>query len=81
MDFQLHLSDILLVGGGIWAYLRTSHRTISQLTHAVEDLTQALGSAHPPSGILGDISELKLETRRHRDWLIAAGVNHPSDRT
>lgn len=80
-DVQIHLSDVLLVGGGIWAYLRTNQRNLDRLAAVLDKVVTALGVVHPPSGILGDISELKRESRRHRDWLIEQGIIDPRDRT
>lgn len=90
VDWSLNLTNLLLavltvmvvpvgrmIVKGAWSLIAT----IRELEGTLRSLQQVVGTVEPPSGMLGDISGLKRETRRHRDWLIASGAAHPNDRS
>ena len=51
----------------------------------LRDLTINVGHRQPPSGLLGDVQNLKTELQRHRDTLIEVsmelGMRPPGGRT
>lgn len=65
-DWTIHVSDVVLLGGLLWAVVRgiVSQREINQKIVAI------LGSKEPPDGLLGDVEVLKRDSRQHREWLI-----------
>lgn len=65
-DTTIHLSDVIVMGGGIVAFITT----FLSIRDAIRDLKNAVGTKDPPVGLLGDVEDLKEESRQHRDWLI-----------
>ena len=74
-DWTISFSDVVLVGGGIVAFLKVMLWQRDQ----TRDIVRVLGAEHPPTGIMGDVFHLKRETRRHRDWLVANGYHDDRD--
>jgi len=66
IDWTLSISDLLLVGGGIIAFIKMS----MSFRDAIRDLTKAVGSKNPPEGLLGDMEHTKAAVSRHNDWLV-----------
>jgi len=66
-DWTVQLSDIMLVAGGIWAFFKMFLMTRDGL----RDLTTSVGRKDPPSGIIGDLEEVKAQQRQHRDWFMS----------
>lgn len=70
-DFTVHVSDMLVFGGGLWAFFKI----FLTVRDALKELTAAVGQKLPPSGLMGEVEHIKLEQSDHRDWLIAAGLD------
>ena len=66
IDSTVRLSDVVLLGSGLWAFIRTYFAQ----QHFNRDVLRTLGSKTPPDGVLGDVSTLKEHARRHNDQLI-----------
>lgn len=90
MDWQLHVGDLILLAltgfltPAIWKFgtaIFSMRDTLKGLQEEMRQFKLVLGKPAPPEGALGDIDQLKKEARRQRDWLIEAGIVHPSDRT
>lgn len=78
IDWTIHLSDLIVFGGGIIAFVTIFLR----LRDAMRDLTKAVGSEGPPPiGLIGDVHHLKREQRQHREWLIRAGIDQADARS
>lgn len=83
IDYTLRLSDFLMIfltlflAPSLWR----GGKALFAMRDSIKDLTRAMGTNDPPSGVLGDVAHLKREARRHRDWLIEAGIINPNDRT
>lgn len=74
VDATIHLSDLIMFGGGIIAFISTFMR----VRDALRDLTKAVGTpGPPPTGLMGDVHHIKREQRQHRDWLVRAGLDQP----
>jgi hypothetical protein len=77
-DATIHLSDILIFGGGLLAFVKMfiSFRDIVIL------LKREIGTKEPREGIKGDIVELQETAHQHDRWLIEARAHDPqSSRT
>jgi hypothetical protein len=70
-DWTVHVSDVMLFGAGIWAFITM----FVSLRDAIRDLSVNVGKKHPREGLLGDVEHMKEEIQEHRDWLIAAGLD------
>ncbi len=77
LDWTINVSNILALGGTVWAviqYMRVNRikraQETAQLTQAVRDVERTLGERYPPTGVVGDVEMLKRLTMRHNDWLI-----------
>ena len=83
LDMTIRLGDILMaalslvIAPALWTF----GKALSQMRDNIATLAQHMGTVEPPIGVLGDITHLKQEVRRHRDWLIEHGIIHPGDRT
>jgi len=66
IDSSIRISDIVLLGGGLWAFIRTYFAQQS----FNKDVLRTLGIKAPPDGILGDIEALKVITTGHHETLI-----------
>ena len=69
IDWSIQFSDLLLFGGGVWAFLKI----FIGMRDSLRDITRLLGTSNPPEGVLGDVFNLKRESQRHRTWLIEIG--------
>lgn len=65
LDIQIHLSDVFLVGGGIFAFIRT--------TNAYRDLVRDLGK--DVEQMKKDWTTYKLVQDKHHEWLIRSGMD------
>jgi len=72
-DNTIHLSDLLIFGGGVLAFFKV----FLSLRDEMRDLRKAVGGVDPPEGLVGDVHHLKRESRQHREWLIRAGIDQP----
>lgn len=70
-DWTVHVSDLLVFGGGLWAFFKV----FLTVRDALKELTAAVGQKMPPTGLVGEVEHIKLEQQDHRDWLIAAGLD------
>ena len=75
LDWTFNVGDLLTTGimflGGIYAFIKT----FVQMRDVLRDLLRTVGTEEPPTGLVGDVHEIKLEQRLHRDWLVAAGID------
>lgn len=73
IDTSINLSDILLVGGGIVSFFVMYGRFV-KLYHEQGEfnrvISKVVGSEEHKTGLVGDVTELKKESNRHRGWLI-----------
>lgn len=69
-DFTISVSDLVLFGGGVFAFLKV----LLLVRDGLRDLARSVGTTNPPSGLLGDMLEVKGDIRQQREWLIRAGV-------
>jgi hypothetical protein len=85
IDQTIHLSDVALVGGGLWAFVKMfiGQRDINrQQAVTNSQIMRILGEREPRSarrGILGDIDELKERQGDHHEWLIRKGFGRRLD--
>ena len=70
-DWTINLGEVLLVGGGIVAFLKVF---LSMRDSHVE-VVRVLGKEEPPSGVVGDVKHIRIEQQEHREWLIRAGLD------
>lgn len=70
-DTTIHLSDLVMWGGGLLAFFKV----FLSVRDAMRDLTRAVGTASPPSGLRGEMQEVKGEVRQHHTWLVRAGLD------
>lgn len=72
-DATIHLGDIILaiVTLIIIPFVRSLSTGLFSLRDTVRDLNRTIGNSNPPTGLLGDVVNLKNEMREHRDWLIS----------
>lgn len=70
-DYSIHLSDLLLVGGGILAFLKV----FLSLRDLIRDLDRRVGTEVPRSGLTGDVRALQGESKQHREWFIRSGMD------
>lgn len=73
VDAQVHLSDIVLFGSGIYAYVKM----LIIARDIIRDMRRDIGTKNPREGLLGDVEGLKDHAADHRDWLIRAGLDQP----
>lgn len=66
IDPTIRLGDILLVIGGIAAFLKM----FTSMRDAMRDLAREIGSRDPRAGLLGDMASVKDEQTQHNAWLI-----------
>ena len=77
IDSTIHLSDLVVFGGGLIAFVSIFIR----MRDAMRDLTRAVGSpGPPPTGLIGDLHHVKREQRTHRDWLVRGGLDQDAPR-
>ena len=72
-DWTVSISDVAIFGGGACAFVRVW----LTVRDALRDLAHAVGSADPPTGLIGDVTQMKIEQQAHREWLIRAGLDQP----
>jgi hypothetical protein len=70
-DWTVSISDVVLFGGGIIAFLKIG----LAVRDTMRDVVRAVGSEDPPSGLLGDVYHIKTEQQQHREWLIRGGFD------
>jgi len=70
IDWTVSVSDILILGGGLVAFVKM----FLSLRDSLRDISRAIGQKEPPDGLIGDVQGLKRESRQHRDRLIEMGA-------
>lgn len=73
IDTSIKISDIALVGGGIYAFFKTYGKVVQLHAEQGEfnrSIARVVGSEEHKTGLVGDVGELKKESNRHRGWLI-----------
>lgn len=73
-DATIQIGDVIMavVGLGLIPLMRLLITTLLELREGLQKLQMiVIGSTDDHSGgIMGDVSELKKESQRHRNWLI-----------
>lgn len=77
MDLTVHLSDLIIFGGGLFAFVKISvyYRDI------LKEIQNEIGSRDPRKGLLGDVADLKECSDEHHDWLVALRARDRTLRT
>lgn len=74
-DATIRLGDLIIVvvSAGLIPLVRLAARTLWELREAVQKLTHLVMGLDGTQigGVMGDVAALKVETRKHRDRLIA----------
>lgn len=71
-DWTISVSDVLLFGGGVFAFVRV----FMTVRDSLRDLSTAVGHAEPPSGLIGDVRAIQAEQQQQREWLIRGGLDN-----
>lgn len=69
IDYTIHVGEICMFVGGVWAFLWM----FIAFRDTLRDLVKAVGRADPPSGLIGDVKKLSEQAQEHRDALADAG--------
>lgn len=74
-DAVAHGVEVVALVGGTWRILRIAVVVRDGVRDSLRDFGHAIGSRHPPEGLMGDVEGLKKETLKHRERLIRLEVN------
>lgn len=76
-DTTINLSDLLVIGGGVIAFLKIWLK----VRDVLRDVQLVLGSiGPPPSGLVGEVHAMRRELGTHREWMIRAGIDQVGPR-
>lgn len=70
-DTTIHLSDLVLFVGILWG----GGKVGLKVRDALRDMASAIGKSSPPSGLVGDVNDLRTVQGRHHEWLVELRAN------
>lgn len=70
-DTTIHLSDLIIFGGGIIAFLKV----FLSVRDGLRDIARTVGSDDPPSGLVGRMQGAEHRLSEHHEWLIRVGID------
>lgn len=71
VDWTIHASDVGLLGSGLVAFVVM----FLKIRDVLRDVIRSVGTADPPTGLIGDVKHLAKEQQLHREWLIRWGLD------
>lgn len=72
-DGTIHLSDLIVFGGGVIAFIKV----FISVQNVLQKMQLTLGTRNPREGMLGDVEHLKDTTQEHHEWLIELRSRRP----
>lgn len=71
MDWTIQFSDLLLIGGGVFAFIKM----FLMLRDTLRDLVRMVGTDQPRTGLIGKMGDIQDQVNDHHTWLVRAGLD------
>lgn len=73
-DWTINVGSMVMTGGAIV----TGVRVLLSMRDTIRDLTRVVGQAYPPTGLIGEVHEMKMRVETHHEWLVRSGLDRPT---